>query len=165
MSELTPETLAAMKEALRTAPLTQWYDIRHPEWAGAHHRITATPNADWATFEYLATVTPSLAAFVTVCNPANVSALIAERDTLADQVERQTEENRQLLAFAVESCNGCGKPINGWPNVFRCVSCDRKYHRECLLTHCAKETADITAERDRLKEDLRILTKGQFVHG
>lgn len=88
--------------------------------------------------------------------------------TVALEIAELKRENARLRIAAglvIDNCNACGKPIKGWPNVFRCVTpgCDRIYHRECLLMHCAKETADLIAERDRLKEDLRILTQGRFV--
>lgn len=38
-------------------------------------------------------------------------------------------------------CNGCGILIEGWPNVYRCVTsgCGRIYHYQCLLKHCASD--------------------------
>lgn len=82
---------------------------------------------------------------------------------LADEAQRLRQQAE--LANTGLFCNGCGSLIEGWPNVFRCVTpkCGRIYHEQCLLTHCAKDIADLTSERDRLKEDLRILTKGVLI--
>lgn len=92
---------------------------------------------------------------------ARIPALLR---TLADETQTMRQAGLSTGNTGL-FCNGCGSLIEGWPNVFRCVTpnCGRIYHEQCLLTHCAKETADLIKERDRLKEDLRILTEGVFV--
>lgn len=56
------DLIEEVEELLAKAELPEHlYDIPHPEYAGANHRISDKPGAHWANFGHIATVVPSCA--------------------------------------------------------------------------------------------------------
>lgn len=112
---MNPETLKAMKEAAVRATPGQL----EARLGSGNNVCTAVASIDPSCFdEFFADVLPDYACkpgialrweanreFLIACSPANVSALIAERDELEAELERQAQEIEKYLAEILELVN------------------------------------------------------------
>lgn len=89
---MTTEQLAALKEVASRAQEVvpgSIYDIPHPEYAGALHRISDKLDSSWADYGQLATVIPALANHIAAFDPTTCLALLEEVERLRLRVEEQ----------------------------------------------------------------------------
>lgn len=91
MPELNPETLLAMKEAAEKATPGPWVIYR-----GRKYPHIKTVDGAFIQEFGQAFRRDADAQFIAIANPANVSALLAERDALVAEVERQAREIERL---------------------------------------------------------------------
>lgn len=84
-SPMTTEQLAALKgiaERAREIVPGPLYDIPHPEYAGALHRISNKPDSSWADYGELANVVPALAGYIAAFDPTTCLELLEEVERL-----------------------------------------------------------------------------------
>lgn len=117
MPELNPETLKAMKEAAAKATPGPWRAValladceNHHVLAGKfsdrHIKATADDGNGLIAFADL----PANTEFIGTCNPASVSALIADHERLKDENEQLKEQwNTRFNTL----CGLCGKRYLG----------------------------------------------------
>lgn len=87
----TTETIAEMFGRIPE----QWFDIPNTKYAGADHRISQRPDADWAEFGHCATVAANYAEFIAAA-PTIVRQLLAERDTLRTELAAAQARIKEL---------------------------------------------------------------------
>lgn len=83
---LTPEELVALKKLDDQRTPGEWFDIPHPEWAGAYHRVALSADEPWGRFNPLAYASGTNAAFITACSttvPRLLATIAAYRAALA----------------------------------------------------------------------------------
>ena len=68
----------------------EWFDIPHPEWYGANHRVAATSSELWTSFNQICYADSDDAAFIAACSVA-IPRLLATVEVLRQALTRVEE--------------------------------------------------------------------------
>ena len=65
---LTSAEIAEIERLDAARTQGEWFDIPHPQWAGAEHRIGCRQNESWGNFGQLCFAAPNDAAYIAACS-------------------------------------------------------------------------------------------------
>ena len=113
---LTSAEIAEIERLDAARTQGEWFDIPHPQWAGAEHRIGCRQNESWGNFGQLCFAAPNDAAYIAACS-VMVQRLLAT-----------IQAYRELLAEAMnwDHWAGCSGGIpnpekpDGWAYPCKC---------------------------------------------
>ena len=84
---LTEKELRHLAKLDKARTHGEWCDIPHPEWSGANHRVAATSNELWTSFNQICYADSDDAAFIVACS-RDVPKLLNDIKALRGVLER-----------------------------------------------------------------------------